>query len=66
MIYVKDFFEVWETSKLMDMIDPNKGILKHGNDGVIYTVNDCPYYPGTCEEIVKWKPPHFNSIDFEF
>ena len=35
------------------------------NDGLIFTVDACPYYPGTCNEIIKWKPPHMNSIDFE-
>ena len=48
------------------MIDPDTGILLHNNDGLIYTIDACPYYPGTCEDIIKWKPPHMNSIDFSF
>jgi mRNA guanylyltransferase len=40
------------------------GILVHENDGLIFTVDKCPYYPGTCKEIIKWKPPHMNTIDF--
>jgi hypothetical protein len=38
--------------------------LMHENDGLIFTVDDCPYYPGTCEQIWKWKPIEQNSIDF--
>jgi mRNA guanylyltransferase len=51
---------------LFKLIDDKKGILVHENDGLIYTVNECPYYPGTCDEIMKWKPSHMNTIDFEF
>lgn len=38
--------------------------LPHENDGLIYTKNYCPYYPGTCPEIMKWKPKELNSVDF--
>ena len=44
----------------------NNHILVHENDGLIFTVDECPYYPGTCQEIVKWKPPNMNTIDFQF
>jgi mRNA guanylyltransferase len=47
------------------MIDHKDGVLLHENDGLIFTIDACPYYPGTCEEIVKWKPPHMNTIDFD-
>ena len=68
-LYMKDMFEIWHTKDLFNMIeykDPVKDqeFLVHENDGLIFTVNQCPYYPGTCEEIVKWKPLHMNSIDF--
>lgn len=65
MLYMKDVFEVWQTPDLFKLIDPEKGLLMHENDGLIFTVDACPYYPGTCNEIIKWKPPHMNSIDFE-
>ena len=62
MLYIKDVFEVWQTDSLFKLIDQGK--LLHENDGLVFTVNDCPYYAGTCQEIVKWKPSHMNTIDF--
>ena len=62
---MKDVFEVWQTPHLFKLIDHASGILLHENDGLIFTVDQCPYYPGTCQEIMKWKPPHMNTIDFQ-
>ncbi|KIK59608.1 hypothetical protein GYMLUDRAFT_169447 [Collybiopsis luxurians FD-317 M1] len=39
--------------------------LQHGNDGLIYTCVNSPYSPGTDSNILKWKPPSENSIDFK-
>jgi mRNA guanylyltransferase len=38
--------------------------LPHGNDGVIFSKISPPYSPGRCDDLIKWKPPHMNSIDF--
>lgn len=62
---MKDVFEVWQTPHLFKLIDHSTGILLHENDGLIFTVDQCPYYSGTCTEIMKWKPPHMNTIDFQ-
>ncbi|KAI0320125.1 mRNA capping enzyme, catalytic domain-containing protein [Amylostereum chailletii] len=39
--------------------------LQHGNDGLIFTPVPTPYVPGTDRNILKWKPPSENSIDFK-
>jgi hypothetical protein len=38
--------------------------MNHENDGLIFTKVDSPYKPGRDFNIVKWKPPHLNTIDF--
>jgi mRNA guanylyltransferase len=58
---MKDMFEAKDTKVLFEKI-LNK--LSHENDGLIYTKECCPYYPGTCKDILKWKPKHLNTIDF--
>ncbi|CEP19019.1 hypothetical protein [Parasitella parasitica] len=38
--------------------------LKHKSDGIVFTPVKYPYTPGTCEKLLKWKPPELNTVDF--
>ena len=55
-------FHVWDMPHIKEKIFKK---LEHENDGLIFTEDRCPYHPGTCTAIYKWKPPHLNSIDFK-
>ncbi|TEB39643.1 mRNA guanylyltransferase [Coprinellus micaceus] len=61
-IKVKDINFSYHVEKVFTMDIPN---LMHGNDGLIYTCVTTPYTPGTDHNILKWKPPSENSIDFK-
>ncbi|KAI0233028.1 hypothetical protein L0F63_003996 [Massospora cicadina] len=39
--------------------------LKHRSDGLIFTSVQAFYVPGTCNTMLKWKPPNENSVDFK-
>jgi mRNA guanylyltransferase len=60
-LFLKDLFSPKSIPFLFQNIIPK---LSHENDGLIFTENKCPYYPGTCDSIIKWKPIHLNTIDF--
>ncbi|KAF8635501.1 hypothetical protein AX17_003891 [Amanita inopinata Kibby_2008] len=61
-IKVKDITFSYHIDKVFAMDIP---ALQHGNDGLIYTCVITPYTPGTDSNILKWKPPSENSIDFK-
>ncbi|KAJ3527211.1 hypothetical protein NM688_g8157 [Phlebia brevispora] len=48
-----------------DVFEKDIPALLHGNDGLIYTCVNTPYVAGTDPNILKWKPPSENSIDFK-
>ena len=39
--------------------------LKHQNDGLVFTPVHAAYKPGTCNRLLKWKPPQMNTVDFK-
>eukprot|EP01071_Lankesteria_metandrocarpae_P009786 Lankesteria_metandrocarpae@DN5247_c0_g2_i1.p1 len=59
-IYLKDFFEVADIPAIISFAPR----LPHFSDGIIFTPVDVPYKSGTCQELLKWKPPHLNTVDF--
>ncbi|EIM90002.1 mRNA capping enzyme [Stereum hirsutum FP-91666 SS1] len=61
-IRVKEINLSYHLEKVFDVDIPK---LQHGNDGLIYTPVTTPYVPGTDTNILKWKPPSENSIDFK-
>ncbi|KAL1693326.1 mRNA capping enzyme, catalytic domain-containing protein [Schizophyllum commune] len=61
-IQVKKMHAAYQVSQVFDEDIPK---LQHGNDGLIYTKVEAPYTPNTDRNILKWKPPSENSIDFK-
>ncbi|KAH7889634.1 mRNA capping enzyme, catalytic domain-containing protein [Phlebopus sp. FC_14] len=61
-IKVKDISFSYGIEDVFRLVIP---ALQHGNDGLIYTCLETPYVPGTDPNILKWKPPSENSIDFK-
>lgn len=61
-IAVKEMNLSYHLEKVFEVDIP---ALQHENDGLIYTRESTPYIPGTDRNILKWKPPSENSIDFK-
>ena len=61
-VYLKDFYRPSNVGFIFRNVIPQ---LKHENDGIVFTKNKCPIYPGTCDEIKKWKPQTINTVDFQ-
>ena len=60
-VFLKDFYATRHLDFLFRVVIP---LLPHGNDGIIFTSLHSPYVIGTNKNIVKWKPPYLNTIDF--
>ncbi|KAJ7271943.1 mRNA capping enzyme, catalytic domain-containing protein [Mycena haematopus] len=54
-----------QASYAADRVFAEMTTLQHGSDGLIYTCVNAPYTPATDENILKWKPPSENTIDFK-
>jgi mRNA guanylyltransferase len=60
-VYVKEMFKSYGFVEIYRNI-PN---LRHGNDGLIFTPTDKPYYICRRAGILKWKPASLNTVDFK-
>ncbi|XP_027032874.1 mRNA-capping enzyme isoform X1 [Tachysurus fulvidraco] len=57
----KPFFDLHAARKLLEGSFTSQ--VSHEVDGLIFQPNG-KYKPGRCDEILKWKPPSHNSVDF--
>ncbi|KAK9828737.1 hypothetical protein WJX72_001811 [[Myrmecia] bisecta] len=57
----KAFWPLYQSRSLLDKFIPN---LSHEADGLILQAYEDPYIPGTCNELLKYKFAHLNSVDF--
>lgn len=74
---IKDYYEKRKIRNLFSKIrtdpqgkylyvnnDRRDGVLCNENDGVIFSPVGMSYQVRNCPALLKWKPPHLNSIDF--
>ncbi|XP_041109642.1 mRNA-capping enzyme isoform X1 [Polyodon spathula] len=57
----KPFFDIHASKKLLDGSFTSQ--VSHEMDGLIFQPVG-KYKPGRCDDILKWKPPSLNSVDF--
>lgn len=62
-VRAKQFFDVLMTKELLG--DKFVKQLSHEIDGLIFQPTQDGYIPGRCMEVLKWKPPSLNSVDFK-
>lgn len=75
---IKDFYERNQIRRLFERIrkdpsgkyiyfnnDRRDGILCNENDGVIFAPVKLGYQLKNSNALLKWKPPHLNSVDFQ-
>ncbi|GAB4819049.1 hypothetical protein N2152v2_006095 [Parachlorella kessleri] len=58
----KEFWPLPRADKLLNTFIPN---LCHEADGLIFQPYYAPYEAGTCLDMLKWKFPSMNSVDFQ-
>lgn len=58
----KDFWDITQTSKLLG--ENFAASLSHESDGLVFQPSNDPYECGRSDQVLKWKPPELNSVDF--
>jgi len=61
-VRIKQFFDLTMTKKILEGNFAKS--LSHEVDGLVFQPAKDPYVCGRCMEILKWKPPELNSVDF--
>eukprot|EP00958_Prasinococcus_capsulatus_P023274 scaffold3423_cov379-Prasinococcus_capsulatus_cf.AAC.2 len=61
-VRLKDFFPLAQTRNILS--EKFKKSLTHECDGLIFQGWEDPYVLWTCNELLKWKYAHMNSVDF--
>ncbi|KAG6444076.1 mRNA-capping enzyme [Manduca sexta] len=62
-ISLKQFWDLTMSEKLLG--EKFAKTLLHEPDGLIFQPSNEPYVAGACEDVLKWKPGHMNSVDFK-
>lgn len=61
-VRMKDFWDVTQAEALLGPKFAKQ--LSHEPDGLIFQPKMEPYIAGRCDDVLKWKPPEMNSVDF--
>ena len=63
----KPFFDIEKSAHLLEEDGEFLSQVAHETDGLIFqpASKTDSYKPGRCDDILKWKPPELNSIDFK-
>jgi len=62
-VRIKPFWHVVHSRALIDGKFAKE--VSHDTDGLIFQPSNEPYTGGRCDNILKWKPPSLNSVDFK-
>lgn len=60
-IRCKEFRDLSKIQEVFDLMSK----LPHENDGLILGPVHQPYKAGRDQRLLKWKPPHLNTVDFK-
>ena len=63
-IRCKPFYDITKARKLLTKEGSFNSQVSHEQDGLVFQKWNAPYVGGTNFSVLKWKPPHLNTIDF--
>ncbi|GFY58209.1 mRNA-capping enzyme [Trichonephila inaurata madagascariensis] len=62
-VRAKDFWDVTSAKQILG--EKFRREMSHEVDGLIFQPVPDPYVTGRCPDVLKWKPPELNSVDFK-